>query len=383
MPDLGVLSLPMLGAAAVFMLALMGGDDITIDNIRVMTSLEQPSHTELVLTRELKDELRALSQSAEDELTGLDVGDGSTDKSLTDFEEYFDLSTLVRSARNLAGITAFYVTGELQNRGEGVVLDVRIYSRDRDNPVTVVSVKGDPKDLRPMLKEAALKILSRIDPYAVALHDYQEELAANELGFVKTRAMIGDALALSPRWRNYLAYNLIGRMHARKAELDTALSPEQRQAELDMAADYLGAALVQAPRFFSARLDLARVQAARHQYDLADRSFAAAVAVNPNNATARRTWAESLDGQGRVRDAIVQYVAAVELDPQNAALRDRLAQLYLKAERPDLARGQWEQALTIDPMHKAFAERLRLLPGGTDAAGSAAPAIPLQAPGAR
>jgi tetratricopeptide (TPR) repeat protein len=382
MPDLGVLSVPLLGAAAVFVLALMGGDDIAIDNIRVMTSLDQPSHTELVLTRELKDELRALNESAEAELTGLDVGSAAVDKSLTEFEEYFNLSTLVGNARNLAGITPYYVTGELQNRGEGVVLDVRVYSRDRESPVSVISVKGDPKDLRPMLQEAALRILSRIDPYAVALHFYNEELAANELGFVKTRALIGDTLTKSPRWRSYLAYNLIGRMHARKAELDKALSPEQRQAELDMAVDYLDAALVQAPGFFGANLNLAVVQAQRHQYELADRSFAAAVRIDPNNATARRRWAESLDEQGRLREAVVQYVAAVELQPDNAALRDRLAQLYLKAERPDLARTQWERALAIDPMHKAFAERLKLLAGDGDGTAPAV-AVSLQAPGAR
>jgi tetratricopeptide (TPR) repeat protein len=378
MPDLGVLSLPLLGAAAVFMLALMGGDDIAIDNIRVMTGLDQPSHTELVLTRELKDELRALNRSAEDELVGLDVGNASTDKSLNEFEEYFNLSTLVSNARNLAGITPYYVTGELQSRGEGVVLDVRVYSRDRDQPVSVVSVKGDPKDLRPMLKDAALQIMMRIDPYVVALHYYHEELDANQLGFIKTRAMIGDTLTLSPRWRSYLAYDLIGRMHARKAALDTALSPEQRTAELDTAVDYLGAALVQAPGFFSAQLDLAIVQSERHQYDLADRSYAAAVAIDPNNATARRRWADSLDEQGRVRDAIIQYVAAVELAPDNAALRDRLAQLYLKAKRPDQARRQWEQALIIDPLHKAFAERIRALEGP-----DSANAAPLQAPGSR
>ncbi|MFO1058853.1 MAG: tetratricopeptide repeat protein [Dongiaceae bacterium] len=382
MPDLGVLSVPLLGAAAVFVLALMGGDDIAIDNIRVMTSLDQPSHTELVLTRELKDELRALNESAEAELTGLDVGDAATDKSLTEFEEYFNLATLVGNARNLAGITAYYVTGELQSRGEGVVLDVRVYSRDRDAPVSVISVKGDPKDLRPMLKEAALRILGRIDPYAVALHYYHEELGAGDLGFGKTRAMIGDTLTKSPRWRGYLAYNLIGRMHAKKAELDTALAPEQRQAELDLAVDYLDAALVQAPGFFGAHLNLAIVQTQRHQYELADRSFAAAVTIDPNNATARRRWAESLDEQGRLREAIMQYVAAVELDPDNAALRDRLAQLYLKAGRPDLAGPQWQRALVIDPMHKAFAERLKLLAGGDEGTATAVP-VKLEAPGAR
>src|SRR5262249_14186869 len=158
---------------------------------------------------------------------------------------------------NLAGITPCYITGELQNRGDHVVLDIRVYSHDQGSPVSVVSVEGDPKDLRPILKEAALQIMSRIAPFAVALHYYDEELAANQLDFTKTRAMIGDTLTKSSRWHSYLAYSLIGRMHASRAELDKALGPEQRQAELDTAVSYLDAALLQAPGFFGARLSLA------------------------------------------------------------------------------------------------------------------------------
>lgn len=71
--------------------------------------------------------------------------------------------------------------------------------------------------------------------------------------------------------------------------------------------------------------------------------------------------AESLEAQGRPRDAIFQYVAAVELSTHDAELRDRLATLYLKEHYVDAARQQWRAAYQIDPMHNAFADRLLAL----------------------
>ena len=203
--------------------------------------------------------------------------------------------------------------------------------------------------------------MTKIDPFVVALYYYREELAKNEFGFTKTRELIGSSLANSPRWKSYLAYDLIGRMHLTKAKLATTLTDEQRQAELGMAIDYLKAALVQAPGFFVANRDLASAYADRHEYDLADRYFAKAVTIDPNDLITRERWAEMLSEQGRVRPAIFQYVAAVELAPESADFRNKLAELYLKVNRPDAARIQWQQAHKIDPLHKEFTERLRSL----------------------
>jgi len=150
-------------------------------------------------------------------------------------------------------------------------------------------------------------------------------------------------------------------MHLTKARLATTLSDEERQAEFGTAIDYLKAALVQAPRYFLANRDLASAYADRHEYDLADRYFARAVTIHPDDPTTRQRWAESLSEQGRIRDAIFQYVAAVELAPENADFRNKLAELYLKANRPDAGRIQWQAARVIDPLHKAFAEKLRSL----------------------
>ena len=175
--DFGLLTIPLIGAGAVFVIALFGGDNIAIDNIRVMNSLESDSHTEIVLTRALTDELRELNEAALSEFPTAAADGSSAEKSLYEFQEYFNLTSLVSSARNLLGFTPYYVSSDFTTRGSVVVFTARIYTRDEIEPVKEVRVKGTADDLQPILHEAALQILEKIDPYIVALYYYREELA--------------------------------------------------------------------------------------------------------------------------------------------------------------------------------------------------------------
>jgi len=366
MLDLGVITVPLLGASAVFLAALLAGHDITIDRVRVMSGVDTESHTELVLTRQLIDEMRNINESAEADLIGVDVGGSAVDKSLTEVTDYFNLSSLVSNVRDLTGITPYHISSEVTPQEDGIRFTARIYTPGDSSPVGQVTVIGKASDLKPMLHEAALQILTNISPYVVAVYYFHEEMADESLAFTKTRELLGRHIVESPRWRTYLAYDLIGRTHRVKAELDTKLSPEDRAKELDTAAEYLQAALVQAPDFFYANLNLAMVLADKQEHGRADQYFAKAVALNPNDLTARVKWAEMLEAQGQTRGAIIQYVAAVELSTHDAELRDRLAALYLRAHDVAAARQQLRAAYQIDPMHKAFADRLLALEAATN-----------------
>jgi len=361
MLDLGVLTLPVLGAVAVFLSALFAGNDITIDRIRVMSGVDTESHNEVVVTRQLIDELRNINESAEADLVGIDVGGSAVDKSVGEVADYFNLLTLVANVRDLTGITPYHISSEITPEQEGIRFTARIFTPGDGSQVAMVTVVGKASDLKPMFHEAALQMLSTISPYVVALHYFHEEMSQEDLSFTKTRELLGRHIVESPRWKTFLAYDLIGRTHRDKAELDKKLSPEDREKELGMAIEFLQAALVQAPDFFYSNLNLAMVYADRHEYNLADRYFAKAVTIDRNDLTTRVKWAEALAAQGRTRDAIFQYVAAVELASHDAELRDRLAELYLKANQVDAARQQWRAAFQIDPMHKAFADQLRSL----------------------
>jgi tetratricopeptide (TPR) repeat protein len=362
MPDFGVFTIPLVGAMAVFFVALFTGDDIAIDNIHVPPTLEWNGYSSTVVTRILTDELREINQAAQTEAVGFRIDASYVDKSIGQFEDYFGLGGVVTGARNLVGAITYYVNAEvLDNRGE-VVFVARVFSRVSEEPVTEIRIKGDPSNLGPMFHEAALQMLTGINPYVVSLYFYTQELTARDFDFPKTRAMLKAHIETPPFSNNYLAYDLIGRMHLRRFELDDKLDDAGREKQLGFAQQFLEAALVQKPDFLFANLNLAIVHAKRQEWQQADEYFARAVESDPNNLRVRQIWAEALAQQGRTRDAIYQYVAAVDIDPDDANLRVALADLYKQVNRADAAEVQLAKAYVIDPtrstLHQHFHHQL-------------------------
>jgi Flp pilus assembly protein TadD len=84
-------------------------------------------------------------------------------------------------------------------------------------------------------------------------------------------------------------------------------------------------------------------------YGRSDAYFAEAVEIHPNDRFARERWAESLDKQGRSREAASQWVAAVEIDRNDPGLRQALADAYLKLGMAKEARTQIDEAIFLDP----------------------------------
>ena len=350
-----------MGVALVFLATTLKGDNVAIDQIRIMDGLGTVSHDELALTRELMDELRGYYDRAATELTGVEVGSGGLDRSVNSVVDYFGLQAVINDVRDMVGVTSYHVTSEIVPDGDGIRFRARIFTATRTEPAFLVTVTGRNGEFEPLLHEAALQLLARLDPYLVALHDFHDELNAGDFAFPKTLARLDRPAEGPERLKPFQRSALIGRIHRMRAERDAALGPEQRAAELAAAVDYLKAALKQSTGFFRANQDLAAVYADRHEYGLADQVFAAAVRIRPNNLAIRRQWADVLAAQGRRREAIFQYAAAVELAPEDADLRDSLAELYLATDHPDAAREQWQAALTIDPGRRAVAERLESL----------------------
>ncbi|HEV7371639.1 tetratricopeptide repeat protein [Arenibaculum sp.] len=359
--DFGILTLPALAASLVFFLALFTGEDIAIDKVSVSPQIEWSGYTETVATRHLTDELRELSVNASSELTGIEVDGSGLEKSVSAFEEYFELGLLVNGTRNLLGMIPYYINGEITEKHGEATFTARIYTKDEKRPVHTVSVKGDAKNIEPMLHEGALGILEKINPYIVALYYRRQELKDGQFEFPRTRELIQKFLQTRPVKEHYLAYGLIGRMHMLKAENDPALTPEQRAAEYAQASDHLHAALRQEPNFLFPIINLALMFTTERKYDLADQHFAEAVNVNPDYLLTRKAWADSLADQGRYEDAMHQYVAAVQIDPEDPALRDRLASVYAKLGHTDAARAQWERARDLDPVNPTYINSLDAL----------------------
>src|SRR5258708_4903826 len=129
--------------------------------------------------------MRGINESAEADLTGVDVGGSAVDKSLTEITDYLNLSTLVANVRDLAGITPFHITSEITPEQEGIRFTARIFSAGDHGAVGEVTVAGKASDLKPMFHEAALQIMTHISPYVVALYYFHEEMGEEDLAFKK------------------------------------------------------------------------------------------------------------------------------------------------------------------------------------------------------
>jgi tetratricopeptide (TPR) repeat protein len=346
-----------------------------------------------VVTRQLMDELRELNEDAQSEATGLTVDPSYVDQSLGQYADYLGIGKLVDTTRNLVGANEWYISSEIADSNGKIVYTARLFTPKSDEPVDTVRVEGDPANPAPMIHQAAVELLTRISPYIVALHFFKQETAeyrkqeaaATEKPGAAAKTQQETAASLKPetteqRWAypmtrdllvkhienpppddNYLAYDLIGRMHRLRAEEDTTLTPEQRHQERLDAIENLNSALRQNPSFLYTNFTLGVVYDELEDYANADKYFAHAVRIDPNFLPAREHWARILVKRDRLREAVFQYVAAVEIDPADAELRDKLADLYFKLNHADAALAQWQAAELIDPTNGQTRERLKAL----------------------
>lgn len=363
LPDLGILTIPLLGAFAVLMVGIFTGDNVVINDIVVPNSLTESGYSSEVVTRQLTDELRIINEGAVSEAVGLEVDSSYVDQSLGRFEEYFGLGPVVIGSRELFGNVPYYINGEITEESGKVVFVARVFASNVTAPVTNVEARGEVANLRDVLHEGALQIMSGVNPYVVALYDFKQELAEKKWDFPETREELRRYIDTPPPWNNYLGYDLVGRMHRHRAEEDTTLSPEQKRGELEQAADFFEKALIQAPDFFYTNYHLGLTYGDLGQHDLAEKHFGRAVTIEPNDARVRESWAELLEKQDLYRDAAYQAVAAVEIDPDNADYRVTLAEIYSKLSRPDQAAIQLEWARKIDPTREDVVAELKKITG--------------------
>ncbi|MGE0254894.1 MAG: tetratricopeptide repeat protein [Alphaproteobacteria bacterium] len=353
-PDLSILTLPFLAAGGVFVLAMITGEDIALNRISVPWTLASRGFDEVVITRQLSDYMSEINAGAASELSSVTLEEGSLEKSIGAFEDFFEIQLLVTGMRNLLGMIPVYINGEVTEQGEDIVLTIRVYSKDENKPVHRVTARGKPQEIDSILRKAALDTLETINPYVVALYHRRIEMAAGAWDFPKTHEAVDHYLKDRPVEEHFLAYGLLGRMHMLKAERAPNLSDAERTAEYERAIELLNGALLQRPDFLFPNLNLAVIEANRGNYAAAEAYFKRAAVINPQYRTTRESWADMLLKQGRTTEGLAQLVAAVEIDKKNPALRNRLGQLYQQVGRPDLARVQFERALRLNPRNKDY-----------------------------
>lgn len=363
MLDFGIFTLPAVAAAMVFVAALFVGEDIVIEKVYVPQVREWSGYTSTIATRVLTDELRELSVAAASELQAINIDEGGVEKGISAFEDYFEVGLLINGTRNVLGLIKYYINGEITEQRDETQLVIRVYTKKEDQPVKLIVVRGKPDDMDGLLHEGAIQILEFINPYVIALYHRREELAAKQFDFPKTRATIDRFLAEQPSEQHFLAFGLLGRMHMLKAERDTNLTPEEREAQYAKAIEMLDASLYQQPDFLYPLINLGIIYAGKKDYARADGFFARAVRQHPNYLVTRTAWGDMLVEQGLFDDAIVQYEAAVVITPNEPALHAKLADLYQRTGNADKAAEELEKALKLDPVSQAYLDKARELQG--------------------
>jgi tetratricopeptide (TPR) repeat protein len=384
---LGSLTLPLLAVATGFGVVVLSGEDITIDTIRVPEHLEWSGLTDEIVTRMLTDELRDLNETASSQLRKVEVDGGSLDKSVTELGSFFDIQELIEGTRNLLGLIPYYVNGEMTGTYDDLTLTVRIFfATDEDRTTHVVSEHGDKDSLQPMIHDVAVDIITEINPYVTVLYWRTRELncyrstpatvaeackgldaalyQGAEFTFPKTLEAADGYFRNRPAEEHFAIYGLLGRMYMLKAETDATLSADGKEAAYDEAIRYLDAALLQHPAFLFPNINLGMIYTVRGDYVAADRYFAEAARIDPNDLTTRKSWATSLTRQGRFREAAYQWVAAVEIAPDDALLRASLAGTYDKLGMAAAAQEQMREAVRLQPTEQTYRDALAELTAG-------------------
>jgi tetratricopeptide (TPR) repeat protein len=384
---LGTLTLPLLAVATGFGVVVLSGEDITIDTIKVPEHLEWSGLSDEVVTRMLTDELRALNETASSQLRKVEVDGGNLDKSVTELGSFFDIQELIEGTRNLLGLIPYYINGEMTGTYEDLTLTVRIFfATEEDRTTHVVVEHGDKDTLNLMIHDAAVDIITEINPYVTVLYWRTREIdcyrstpatteqdckgldpalyQGAEFTFPMTLDAASHYFDSRPHDEHFAVYGLLGRMYMLKAESDQTLSDEGREAAYDEAIRYLDAALLQHPGFLFPSINLGMIAALRGDYVAADRYFADAVRSDPNDLTTRKAWATTLTRQGRFREAVFQWVAAVEIAPDDPALRASLAGTYDKLGMAAAAETQMKEAVRLLPTEQTYRDALAELTAG-------------------
>ncbi len=290
MIDLGIFTAPLLGALSIFLVAFFTGDEITFDTIATPADMQWNGYDSNVVTRMLLDELRKLNEDVQSESAGLTVDPSYVDQSLGTYADYLGIGKLVDTTRNLVGANKYYVSSEIADSNGKVVYTARLFTPKSDEPVTTVRIEGDPANPAPMLQDAAVQLLTTINPYIMALHYFKQESAAKQWDYPKTREFMKVHIEDPPPQDNYEAYDLIGRMHRRRADLDTTLSAEQRHQELLDAIPSLLAALAQNASFLYSNLTLGTVYADLDDFSAGPRAWSSRAVCVKRSSNMSPRW---------------------------------------------------------------------------------------------
>lgn len=93
----------------------------------------------------------------------------------------------------------------------------------------------------------------------------------------------------------------------------------------------------------------------------AESAFRRAFALNPNYATARHWYGESLGLTGRFTEALQELRQAERLDPLSLAIKEDIGMVWFRARAPEQALAQFREVRELDPHYARVRTRMALV----------------------
>jgi Flp pilus assembly protein TadD len=150
-------------------------------------------------------------------------------------------------------------------------------------------------------------------------------------------------------------------------ELGVGLMTASRQAEAGVC---FKRALELDAKYSDARYNLASLEAARGEWQVAASDFQRVMADDPANSKASQhlgevlfLWGDELAGAGKFEDAIARYRQCLQYRPDDAELHTTLGMALARASRGDEARAELEAALRINPNFQPAQQALAAIRG--------------------
>ena len=203
----------------------------------------------------------------------------------------------------------------------------------------VLPVEGG--DRRPQLQASLTK--RRLEKYP---DDFGANYAMGDLLLTQ-----GDALGAAARFEKALSADPRSVLAATECGIALFTAGKLLDAELKFRQ-----ALFIDPTYTDARYDLASVEAANAEYELAAGDFAQVIRERPDDARARQhlgevvlLWGDQLAKRGRHGDALARYREASQFQPGNPVLHGKIGAELAGLARLDEAEAELNIALKIDP----------------------------------
>lgn len=347
--NLGFLTVPLMMAAMAFGFAVVSDNQtVHIDRISVPGSVAGGTgYTPDVVINRLADEMHEITHQAQSRAQARAIELHGEKNALIVLADFLKVTPLIRVAQETAGLIPFTFNGEIVIRGKDLEMVLRGYDAQQKPNYIVTRAPAD--QIPQLIKTTAYEAMRVIDPYILAAYQFKKDFKSRD--FTPTVDIIQRQLAeKDPQYTKWM-YNLWGMVLYQQADRVGAI-------------EKFRAALAADPNFASALLNWGVVLARQGNNQEAIEKFRMVVTNRRSDAspTTRAAvygeWGFSLALLGRTDEAFSRFRQATAADPGFADVYSSWAEVLSALGRADEAATMTAKSLKLAPAEVVYTENL-------------------------